>query len=501
MNLSPEEYSRQMAAFDAEIGLEAQAKADPNSIAGFQLLQIPSGMQATEFVLDGFLPTGVTVIAGEPGVGKTTNLVPMAASVAHLTPGEWGMHPKRRRHVLWLSEHAEQVFDTMEALLSLDGSASRQEFSEWFHVASTQRSTPEELSALILLANERFSWTNERGAVVRPLIVWDTAAATIEVDDEKDNSTISKAIALAKQSLGGGALWVVAHTPKASKGAKSADMMSARGASAFEGDANTTAFLFKDPAGSYVLSLGKIRFSPEYTEMHFSSCRLTQTITDAFDGQKIDKTVVAGLPTRGSKEMRAQEQADLHRQAQMDGVLQAAVEAARDGELCSQNNLRQRLAVPMKNDFFGPIVNQMIAAGTLVRVAIPQDVKKRAQIGHQKRDCILPAGVDPQAVFERAIAVATGQPMPEMPASEPPASAVDWLKAVLREDTVPLPVVKERADQEGIDGSSLWAAIKTGAIQTTGRDGTRYLKLPHARDSSDPQRSPAHAADASGGLT
>jgi hypothetical protein len=193
---------------------QASLDADSCNLASFHILQMPNGMTATEFVVDGFLPNGVTVIAGEPGAGKTTNLVPIAASVAHLTPAQWGFHPKRSRVVVWLSEHPEQVFDTIEALLGLEGSASREDFSRRFKVVSTRRSNPEELATLIDEVNRRFSYTNERGVVVHPLIVWDTAAATIDVENENDNSTISKAIALAKQSLSGAALWVINHNPK-----------------------------------------------------------------------------------------------------------------------------------------------------------------------------------------------------------------------------------------------------------------------------------------------
>lgn len=74
-----------------------------SDLAGFPILAMPEGLQVTEFVIDGFLPIGLTVIAGEPGVGKTTNLVPMAASAARLTPSDWGVHPKRRRVAVLLN--------------------------------------------------------------------------------------------------------------------------------------------------------------------------------------------------------------------------------------------------------------------------------------------------------------------------------------------------------------------------------------------------------------
>ena len=46
----------------------------------------PSVIETTEFVLDGVLAAGTVVIAGERGLGKTSALVPLMASVAGLCP-------------------------------------------------------------------------------------------------------------------------------------------------------------------------------------------------------------------------------------------------------------------------------------------------------------------------------------------------------------------------------------------------------------------------------
>jgi len=53
-----------------------------------------------------------------------------------------------------------------------------------------------------------------------------------------------------------------------------------------------------------------------------------------------------------------------------------------------------------------------------------------------------------------------------------------WLRAVLREDVVPLIVVLARARLERIDMNELWVVIKQSAIQISGVAGTRYLKWP-----------------------
>jgi hypothetical protein len=391
----------------------ASAQPGSSDLAGFHILEMPHGIKATEFVADGFLPNGVTVISGAPGVGKTTNLVPMAASVAHLTPWEWQFHPKRRRIVIWLSEHPEQVFDTIEAILREPGAAPREEWGQWFKVVSTKRSSPQELADLIVAVNVRFSLRNERGVWVRPLIVWDTAAATIDVDNENDNTVISKAISTAKRVLDGGALWVVHHTPKADKDADSVQAMSARGGGAFEGDANCTAYLFTDKqTGRRVLGLGKIRFSPEFSEVHFSTARHTETIVDEFDGQELDKTVTAGIPNKGSKEGRQQEKKDYHQKAQMDAIFQAASIATNAGVLCSRNDIFGRLTLGVRKQDYGPMVNRMIGSGMLMEVDIPKDVRKKLGFPNSKTTAILPATAVPASVFEAAVLHSSGSQIP-----------------------------------------------------------------------------------------
>lgn len=394
---------------DQAAGEVLEGPVAQSDLAGFHILEMPNGIKATEFVVDGFLPNGVTVISGAPGAGKTTNLEPLAASVAHLAPAEWRFRPKRRRAVVWLSEHPEQVFDTMEAIMREAGAASREEFAQWFKVVPTKRSTPQELANLIEAVNARFSLQNERGVWVRPLIVWDTAAATIDVDNENDNSTISKALAEAKRVLDGGALWVVHHTPKADKEADSVQAMSARGGGAFEGDANCTAYLFTDKqTGRRVLGLGKIRFAPEFTEVHFDTARHTETIVDDFDGEKLDKTVTAGIPSRGTKEGRQAEKKDTYQAAQMDAILQAAVEAANRGDLCSSNDIFDLLTLGVRKQDFGPMVNRMIGNGVLMKVVIPRDIHRSLKLNNKKTVVILPASAVPASVFEAALRRSVG---------------------------------------------------------------------------------------------
>jgi len=67
-----------------------------------------------------------------------------------------------------------------------------------------------------------------------------------------------------------------------------------------------------------------------------------------------------------------------------------------------------------------------------------------------------------------------------------------WLRAVLRDDVVPLVTVTARAKLEGVDLQDLWRVIRDSAIQVDGPSGVRYLKLPRTVWNI-PKPAPAHA--------
>ena len=59
----------------------------------------PAVIETTEFVLDGVLAAGTVVTAGERGLGKTSALVPLMASVAGLCPN-FPLKPLIQRNIL-----------------------------------------------------------------------------------------------------------------------------------------------------------------------------------------------------------------------------------------------------------------------------------------------------------------------------------------------------------------------------------------------------------------
>jgi hypothetical protein len=250
---------------------------------------------APEFILDGFMPRGFSLVAGTHGAGKTTNLLPLMACVAHLAPECWGFRPELRRKVVWITEAVEQSFNALKVVLRQDG-ADRAEAKLWFRIAPANRAHPEQWAKALAKTRARLTY-DYHGHVVEPVFVFDTAAANLALENENDNSEVSNAVATLRQALPGANLIVVGHVSKA---AGSEENLAFRGASAWEADAEATyALFYSAPLDQRILAPKKVRFPLLYDEIHFS----TVTATNPFDypwGTTVSAKAVAGVPEKGS---------------------------------------------------------------------------------------------------------------------------------------------------------------------------------------------------------
>ena len=274
------------------------------------------GLPHVEYGVDGFTSTGITVIAGEIGLGKTSAIVPIAATVAHLIKVEddlFTLNPKLRRKIVYVTEDVNQVQRLLYGLKRNRSECTEEEFQEWFTIIEAGRRKPAELA--IIIAEWRGLYSYQAGDelnhyMVEPLIIIDTASSNIDLENENDNAEVGRAISFIKSELGSrGMVWLVTHIAKALRRADVADM-TVRGAGAWMGDANATAYLVSDESlkDSRFLILGKRRFETSLTEIEITSelnTELTKTPWGETQTQTYRTCDLRGLSSRNGMKQQA----------------------------------------------------------------------------------------------------------------------------------------------------------------------------------------------------
>jgi hypothetical protein len=307
-------------------------------------------LRATEYVIDGFIGMGLTILAGEPGGGKTSIIVPVICHAAHLCRYDSFLKPEIKRHVVYVSEDTEQVERCLYAMNkygSLD--IEQDEFNEWFHLYEAHRADPQAIAKMLVDLDTKFSYESPSGFVIKPVIVFDTSNATIDIENENDNSEVGKVIALLKESANGMAIIVVAHTAKALSRAD-VDSMTPRGASAWIGDARATVYLFRDEKlpDARFLALGKRRFEPIYTEIRFNSETFSETVITAWGSeQRVGLRIVTAQPSSQTERKQAakageQAAAQLAIKQKTDTVL-SALKVLNSDQYLTKSELTERI--------------------------------------------------------------------------------------------------------------------------------------------------------------
>lgn len=234
-----------------------------------------STVSTFEYIFDDFMSTGVNVVAGAPGVGKTTLIVPLALATAHLCPSDHPLKPKVRRNVIIITESVVQVQRTIYSVANWGFTGmSAEDFDTRVKVIHAQRLDP---AIVAQVADEYRQWTVDNLKAdgtyyaALPLVVFDTANAVFDLENENDNSEVGRAMAFIKQSFNLFPVIIVAHAAKVN-GMLETDGLSPRGASAWTGDAQGVYTVFKDgevEESPRVMKATKVRFPIAYPELTF----------------------------------------------------------------------------------------------------------------------------------------------------------------------------------------------------------------------------------------
>lgn len=255
-----------------------------------KIVDLSAQPKPPNWVLPNFIAEGLVMIAGGHGVGKTTVLLPLAMAVAGVHSKDYTLAPKHWRHVVYITEDIHQAQRIMTGYgehLDWNNKDIFQNMRERVHVVEACRMSAQKVARAGAFYREKFSRTvtttatdgQEYTAELLPLIVIDTMAATIELENENDNSEASQAVAALKQQFEGLPTWIVGHVAKANLGRS--ESVTLRGAGAFEADANQVLYLVKEDNSRWLVR-GKTRFESPWQELEIKSDHRIITVTNQF---------------------------------------------------------------------------------------------------------------------------------------------------------------------------------------------------------------------------
>ena len=181
------------------------APPEPHHLTRF--VDIGQQPEPPNWLLPGFIAEGVVMIAGGHGVGKTTAILPLSLAVAGVHPQQYELAPEHWRHVIYITEDTAQAGRIIagygEHLDWPGGRGVPDRIRERLHVVEARRAGAGYVALAGEYYREHYSRTitstgadgQQYTAELLPLVVIDTLAATIHLENENDNSEASAAIA------------------------------------------------------------------------------------------------------------------------------------------------------------------------------------------------------------------------------------------------------------------------------------------------------------------
>ena len=262
-----------------------------------------------DYLLDGFFAHSLSLIAGQPGVGKTTVMASLALIASGHQVGDSPVKAPVKRKVIYVTEDTEQVIRSLYAHAK-QHQIDQQSIRDGIVLIEAKRS---QLPDLLKLAENCIKHTLDGN---RPWLILDTANATLDLENENDNSEVGAYISGLKQTLYvqlGVPISIIHHTNKQISRTDAEAM--GRGASALTGDVTLTAVIFMDDDNNRFMRLAKRRYEPTYDELAFTSDTFTEPATTSYgDLQELTMRVVVPKPSsederkQAAAERRAMEQ-------------------------------------------------------------------------------------------------------------------------------------------------------------------------------------------------
>jgi len=297
---------------------DAPVATDAPEVKGWPERTLTIGqIKPIRYMVKGFWAHSFMVMAGQPGIGKTTAVISLCMVMAGLKAKDCELTATKKRKTIIVTEDSDQVERTLTGYARHYG-ISASDLSQWFVIIDAKRSNVKDL---LMLAHNVIHHTIDN---VRPLLVLDTANATMDIDNENDNSEVGSFIAALKQTIYiqlDTPVCIITHTNKTIS--KSDSDATARGASAFTGDATLTGVLFEDETKTRYMRLVKTRYQPNFREIKFNSDVFADTVLDE-DGDIQEQMVLLVVPAMSSEEDRRQAANDRQSDKRQQQVQDAA---------------------------------------------------------------------------------------------------------------------------------------------------------------------------------
>lgn len=434
--------------------LEDQARAELQAELAHPLAKVlPMGgtPAAPDWIIPGVVEAGVITIAGARGAGKTTAVYPLACAAAGIHEPGYSLAPKsgRWRHVLYVSEHPAQVQRIALGLAHHLG-ITVEEIGQRVHLVEAVRMVASYLVEVGQHYREQFTRRVD-GVELLPLVVLDTQAATIALENENDNAEASAAIAALKQRFEGLPVWIIAHVAKGDLNRRNAHELTARGAGAIEADAVGCLYLVKDGDGHDAdrwLVLGKHRFEATRHEWRLDSGSLEVQARNAWG--EIEPTRVRWAIARPDKPraVAVAEAKDAARDAEATAlrrcITSMVAQAWRDGEPLNRGAVKRKLGGRAQT--VADAIADLVDAAELYEVPIPAKVRTHprrdaflVRLTEEERDHLKATGEPPQVeippAWRKADSGTVGNDCPEPERENEPVSIVPDSIVPLRKTT------------------------------------------------------------------
>lgn len=386
-----------------------QQKAAPAQHPLSRIIPMGGPLFAPDWIIPGVVEAGVITVAGARGVGKTTSVYPLACVAAGIhEPGyPLAPHPDRWRHVLYVSEHPAQV-QRIAAGLAHHLGITTEEIGQRVHLVEAVRMAASYLVEVGPNYREQFTRKAE-GVELSPLVVLDTQAATIALENENDNAEASAAIAALKQRFEALPVWIIAHVAKGDLNRRNAHELTARGAGAIEADAVGCLYLVKDGDGHDAdrwLVLGKHRFETGVTEWHLSSHTREVEATNAWG--EVEPTVLRWSIARVPDKTRAERAADAETARKMGEesalrmlIVETVSRAWDAGEPLNRKGVQE--AVKGRRGAVYDVIAELVEDGRLFEVHVPSNLRTNparsvflVALTEEERDRLKATGEPPQ---------------------------------------------------------------------------------------------------------